>query len=358
MVLAQNKMSDLINILSKILQQNTVSHGKRWCHGATRDNGGSGYKWHVPNGKRVTEDSRCGWCVTNNIINGCNKYRGDVHRINCDSASDTNLFAVKFGGFRVWLTKLGDSDIPFYLEPDNRDKTSSGLGIVVVPTCVEYMINIQLDNKKDENDYFTVEAKVGDKTVVINNGKSIYYGSKCKIKGMKTGSDQSFLFYSPASGEASPEGMNQNNKIKLTLKRFRRKRIVQSYSRGFHEESAGVKGCVAKGLSGGTTLSGGTSVSHVSTSSTSDRFKEKGECSISFQLVCNESDEVKRAVNFGWKNKNVVKMIKTLTKRDSNITRLENELKTERRKLDELVQTVHSTVQDQLQTQQNMMLDL
>ena len=304
-------MSDLINTLSKILQQNT-STAKRWCHGATRGDGG-GYRWYVPRGKKITEDSRCEWCATNHIVSGCDKYRRSIYNIGCHSAKDTNLFAVKFGGFVVWLTKLGDSDIPFYLEPSNRRKTGSGLGIVIVPTSVEYVINIQLDDKKDENDYFTVEAKMGDQTVVINEGQSIYHDGRCKIKGMKASTDQSFLFYSLSRGEASSPAINQNNKIKLTLKRFRRKEPII-----------------------------GTNISYIF-ASPSDRFKEKSGCSISLQLLSNESDEIKRVVNFEWKNKDVLEMTET------HITRIESELETERYNLSEF----QSTTQEQLQTQQN-----
>ena len=205
---------------------------RRYCHGSRQSTGPFPPKyWLVPTGKFSNHDTRCGHCQ--NVLH---MHDGSIlntyFNINCNSASDPTLTTMKYGGFAVSSTLLNNIDVPLYLDPENRHKTTSGVGIFIVPTQTEFQIVIDVAEHGAQFNTFTInDAMAGDEKIVINSGRKLYYdGGRAVIRGFNTGSERSFLFVAPSEWEKKnePEArvaatLSESNIFTIELQPYTRK---------------------------------------------------------------------------------------------------------------------------------------
>lgn len=306
------------------------------------------------------------------------KYKGpcqllssqDIGRFTvCESIAKDSSYTVfsRDGTFTVQiLTK--DKKSPFYINAPmdtivTRANTMTGAGVFLLPTQAEYGIKISFargDDHMDRDMYFDIKSITfgDDKKVEINNGKTIYYLTETTVSGMKTGSKESFKFYSPSDYELKelpndvPDHLSQHNLITIKLQKHKRirKQEPQSWRRSdkFNKEddfmltlsrkrgggnlfdqtfSAGesrfesrsvansspilppATGSVSAAgfgnsndpylnVSTGTTISGNSYVPEVSTVETTDKYEPIGpEVTFRIQLGCFQDDKVKEVYN-------------------------------------------------------------
>lgn len=138
---------------------------------------------------------------------------------------------INYQGFHITVENADiKSSIPYRLAEGHEYKAKEGVGIFTLPTQTHYKIVIHHESYDFDNQYFTVEMYVGDKKVIINNDKHIYYNVVCEVCGMKTNSTDSFLFYSPSKYESLDkkklEKMNKDNIIRIQIKVYKREKFV------------------------------------------------------------------------------------------------------------------------------------
>ena len=210
---------------------------RRYCHGSEHYRGDDEYIWYVPKGENPEKDSRCSYCYKTGVVNdlNCSLYIRDacIVGISCDSEKDKERTTVSFHGMEVSIQALdvpyedrGIASRPLYLLPESKEKVKVGLGVYQVSTQTKYQVVIRQTPGISSSNCFTLKAKVGNTDVVINNNENIYYYGSAYINGMKTGTQESFLFTSPtesqkASGDV-PEHLNESNKIWLTITRYKK----------------------------------------------------------------------------------------------------------------------------------------
>lgn len=293
-------------------------------------------KWYTPNGKSTTSCTYCEECFTKNIKGTPSESSfycsSSLHNCNCDYPRDYSKVAVEKGDIRIYVKNPNGT---IYSKVEDTLANLNGVMHVCVPTCAEYHIVIEnLKSTSDKHSYITFESgKVGDKRISINNGSRIYYPLQIVVKGFQTGTSESFMFKSLSDREKgegkSLEGENTTNVISLNIQQWKETPATsrymymgdrdssdffgsstrtrgggESYSKGGYDrgDSGESMKCMANSssreLSGGATVSGGSYVDNVRTSTTNSTFTKVGEA-VEFlvQLVCNQSDEEKYAAN-------------------------------------------------------------
>lgn len=263
--------------------------------------------WYTPVGKSTYECTICEECF--------NKYLKDkpgasdfgvysqLDSCNCDYNTFYDRCGLEIGGIKVTITnaKTGEK----YTKLDNEMANLNGVVHFLLPTCTEYIINI--DNLT--GNYFTFESGfIGEKKIIVNGGKNIYYPTNLNIQGFETGTNDSFMFISPSFREKNEgyniEGENTTNIIKLKFCRWKREyngaKICNTRfddCRSIDNESARSFSSY-KSLSGGATVSGGSYVDNIKTSTTTDNFTQiGGEIEFIIQLVCDQNDSEKYEIN-------------------------------------------------------------
>jgi hypothetical protein len=262
-------------------------------------------------------------------------------KCNCDYPKRNEKYSLETNGLRV--TIMSKDGTTMYPKMKNDLANLNGVVHISVPTTREYIIVV--DNLNDsENSYLSFKSgSVGDKKITINDGRLIYYTSNIEIKGFKTGTNDSFMFISQCQQEKEEgkvlEGENITNVIKLTVKKWDRKKKAErvgslgGYAHGYNDwgesgmYSSQCRGVAAKGgskskkpkggmggifkndptnacldmeenFSGGATVSGGSRVDDVRTKSTSDTFTDlNDDTEIVIQLVCTQTEEEKLEAN-------------------------------------------------------------
>ena len=293
-------------------------------------------KWYIPPGKQSSECTYCESCYAQyvkDIAPNASEYRmqTNLYQCNCDYPKDYSKYALEKDGLRVTVTSK--DGVKMFQKVENTVANLNGVMHVDLPSCTEYIVNIE-KLSDDPDEYITFESgTVGDKQILVENGRRIYYPYNIELKGFKTGTNDSFMFISQTEQEKSEgrelEGENKMNVITVKVNRYRRERVPRYYDDGHLEcyggdRSRGIsKGgggyfktdCMEKGISkggieeglcmlacsnmsGGTTVSGGSYVDHVRSQTTSDRFSEIGRpIEFMIQLVCTQSEEEKYRVN-------------------------------------------------------------
>lgn len=330
--------------------------------------------WYVPLGKTSHECTYCEECYTTFVkgtpIDIGYTRHDKLYSCNCDFPKDLNKLGLQKNDIRV--TIVDAKTFKVYSKLENEMANLNGVMHVALPTCTEYIICIEnLNTSKDV--YFTIESgKIGDKEIVINHGQKIYYKSELEIKGFKTGTNESFMFISQSNQEKSEgktlEGENVTNVINLKVKKWRREvEEVMGYrggyrsrgggdrfgskggeaTKGFSYDSEPVDACgdffgSSNSLSGGATISGGSYVGNVQTTTTNDTFHPIDD-TVEFliQLVCNQTEDEKCEINKKYYlKKDLEEREKLLSKKkivDDNIRGLEEKLQNEKNSLEKLV---------------------
>lgn len=290
--------------------------------------------WYTPVGKTSRECTICEDCFFKYSLKR-NEYttNNNLYECNCDYPKDYTKTSLTKDGIRVSIVDVVTNQAYNRLEVSDAALVN-GVMHVGLPTTAQYMILIENDSSNSDT-YFTIEnGSVGDKRILINGGRTIYYGNSTEIMGFETGSNQSFMFQSLSSQEKSEgstlSGENVTNIISLKIRKWKVEVKPRSMSRGYGElrsrggdrgtakgsgddfyqacsddyESMGVNSRIAESVSwtGGATVYGGSHVHDVKTTSTSDKFIPVGEV-IEFliQLVCTQTDLEKYAANRRYK---------------------------------------------------------
>lgn len=189
--------------------------------------------WYIPSGETGSTCTYCEECfnlyvvpttediTSYKIING-----GQLVNCNCDYPKDLNKCSITKESIRV--TVFDTKSFKTFDILENSVANLNGVMHVALPTCTEYAILIENLNNSDPNLYFSFEpsSKVGDKPIVINDGRTIFYKKDLEVKGFKTGTNDSFMFISLSDQEKSSgktlSGENVTNVISLKVKKYRR----------------------------------------------------------------------------------------------------------------------------------------
>jgi hypothetical protein len=303
------------------------------CPGRVRSSDSS-RKWYVPPGKTSHECTYCESCFlryVKNIAPNAEQFTMvmNLFDCNCDYPKDYSLYGLEKDNIRVTVSSKNGEMLP---KIDNTIANLNGVMHVLVPTCTEYNISVEQLEINDDI-YLTFESgSVGSKSIVMNEGKRLYYPTELTIKGFKTGNNESFMFISQSSKEKEEgktlDGENETNVITITVKKWKRGRqtypyyathFMQSQSRGLSKggcskgmsrggcenEMSRSKGdsdneCFAQSsaYSGGATVSGGSYVGTDTSRTTNDTFSPLGEpIEFLIQLVCSQSNDEKYKVN-------------------------------------------------------------
>jgi len=296
--------------------------------------------WYIPAGKTSSECTYCEECFIR-YIRGTDADRygafttsRSLGNCTCDYPKNYANCSLERGGMRVMIVDAKTSTMYPVLEGENIANLN-GVMHVVVPTATEYTICVENMDKTSDHFFAIESAKVGEKPIVINGGKIIYYKNLTEVKGFATGTNDSFMFMSQSSREKIEgikplDGENVSNIISLKIQkmqrrprlpsvptvdwcgteRFRGSGKLQSSSRGMakgfdcDDDNDGMERFAKSarnsdtrqitietgttsfaGLTGGATMSGGTYV-------------ELGEpVEFLIQLVCDQDDETKYAAN-------------------------------------------------------------
>lgn len=281
-------------------------------------------KWYIPAGKTSHECTYCEECY-NTYVKATPQDHGfttndNLYSCNCDYPKDYTGKCLMKNDFRIMIC---DSKTNKTLEIiPNSLAQLNGVAQFVLPTCTNYYITIENMDNNTKTWFSFANGKVGDKPIIINNGQLIYHNKSLNIEGFKTGTKDSFLFYSPSNQEKwegkSIEGVNVTNIINLKLKKYNREpryTMRESYGYGGGLECLGMpRGgdggmylCGTRGepevfaagaISGGATLSGGSYVDNIRTTRTMDTFTQIGDdLEFIIQLVNTQTDEEKYNAN-------------------------------------------------------------
>ena len=317
--------------------------------------------WYTPPGKSTSQCTICEECFNKYIKGTKDEFNfgeySHLNSCNCDYETYDDKVGFKQNGIKVTVlnAKTGQN----YNIVENEMANLNGVIHVVLPTCTEYMIRINNLNN-DGCNYFTFESGfVGDKKIIINNGTQIYYPSKLEIKGMETGTNNSFMFMSQSNQEKYEgrqlEGENFSNIIKIKIKQWRKKVYKNFYeTRCIDYESPRFMDCRSSessfsytkrlsksNFSGGATVSGGSRVDDVKTTTTRDTFEQiGGETEFVIQLVCDQDELEKYETNKGYYLKKEIdernKLLKEKEIVSENIKRYEDKIKYEKENMEKL----------------------
>lgn len=300
-------------------------------------------KWYGLANKPITDDTRCEYCyqqmklINPSVANTMYPIQHTNNRIDCDSISDPSLSKITVGGMLVGILDPTET-IPFLVNPKAASQREHGVLVVNMPPVQDYVIEIKQTDYMPSDVYYTISATVGNKRVVINDGKLIYYSGRAVVRGFETGGSDSFKFI--AAGNITDRTLAKefadagadSNIIQIVIDKYRRipKRSYWGSMRGYNYDTIGTFGmtitkngsarpvpvasappsvlgasaacsstydssretaCVANigqastSLLGGRTGSGGMYVEPVKTTSTADTFDKIGTHAITIQLV-------------------------------------------------------------------------
>lgn len=187
--------------------------------------------WYGFSHKPISQDTRCEFCYQHmkrlGIADAEGMYRIVDHSstIDCDTLSDHRLTSLTTNNFRVRV-ESADGQTPYLVNTASEEKRNRGVLIVDMPETADYAVVLEnLRPSYDDSSYYTYTMKVGDREVVVNDGRKIYYQKKTRVSGFRTGSSESFRFVAntPGNGDASAESA-VSNVITIVIDRFRRER--------------------------------------------------------------------------------------------------------------------------------------
>jgi hypothetical protein len=182
--------------------------------------------WYGLQGVPVYDDTRCEYCVRHmsrlNLRYGRQPfpYDSEHNSIDCDSLSDYAVSGMRYKDF-VFQIIAADGSTPMLVHPEDQTLRDHGVLVVEMPEKQDYMVKIQ-PVEQNSYTYYTFTMKVGDRDVVINNGKKIYYRQAAAVLGFQTGATESFKFVAdtPSNGESKAAGAN-SNVITIRIDRYK-----------------------------------------------------------------------------------------------------------------------------------------
>lgn len=268
--------------------------------------------WYGFSAKPISQDTRCEFCYQHmkrmGIANreGMYKIIGHSPQIDCDSLGDHRLTTLNFNNFRIRV-ESADGQTPFLVNTEHETKRRNGVLIVDMPETADYSVVLENMRPSYDDSYYTYTMRVGDRDVVVNDGRKIYYQHKTRVSGFRTGTNESFRFVAntPGNGDA-PAGSAGSNVITIVVDLYRRQRNPQyvsvsynsrgfdffgsgreSQTRGFDSYNAGFSAAAAAAPSvvGGRTETGQRYVGDVITTSTDDVFVKTGTFTATIQLI-------------------------------------------------------------------------
>jgi hypothetical protein len=224
---------------------------RRQCWGHVQKDAILTDEWHTPRTSYNGFDTRCHYCYSNKIVAHLDlvPYTCNPNTtISCDSGLDKNLTKVNYKNFLVSL-EIGNTGIPLYLHPDERDKTENGVGIFLASTMSTFKIKIEPNDQTffgiEKTRYFTVKCKVGNTNITIpgsNNLNPQYHNStlvldKYNLQNSNSNSNTNtntneFVFYSPSESELqNPQLLNTSiptaNKVYIEITPYVKKSPVK-----------------------------------------------------------------------------------------------------------------------------------
>jgi len=222
--------------------------------------------WYGFNNKPISQDTRCEYCYKK--ILDLDPRRADsmymlashTGRIDCDSITDSDLASMMYKGFSFKVLS-GDKSIPYLVHAPKANNRTNGVYTVEMPETADYCIEIeklapqhsggfsfQLANASQASNqthkkYYTFEMSVGERKVIVNQGKVIYYNGKVSVSGFETGKNANFKFIANKPGVSSSVSNTDPNSniITITINEYKRipkiKHIEMSimYSKHNHE---------------------------------------------------------------------------------------------------------------------------
>lgn len=290
------------------------------CPGVKRLSGKTG-PWFIRNGKSASETTYCLHCF-NQHFKGTDEENNflvqwDLPNCNCDYQLEQSPDRLKKDEFEIMLVNTKTGQL-FPLRPDEAEETANlnGVGHFILPTCVDYEILIRHNSNTGENVWFRmIKGTLGkEKEIVLNDGRTIYHNGNLDLKSVKTGTYESFRFYSPSKLEKyqgkTVEGENETNIIHLEFQKYIRK-PSEVISMGYQKQSASLDSqpiLMYESYSGGATVPGGLYTGHLNTKTTHDTFEAFGDpVTVTLQLICNQTDEEKYKINMEHKRQQDIK---------------------------------------------------
>lgn len=176
----------------------------------------------------ISDDTRCQYCATHLLMKGePNLYAlaSFSDRIDCDSLDDAGLSKLSSNGFLFGVTSP-DENVPFLVHPEKAEARRQGVLVVEMPAVQDYSVFIDPQNTRVYDKWYTFEMSVGDRKVLVNGGKTLYYNGRTKVSGFSTGSSDSFRFVAEQKRAdfAHEAGINapNTNLITIRVNTFRR----------------------------------------------------------------------------------------------------------------------------------------
>jgi len=285
----------------------------RPCPGNARVNDTS-RSWYVKSGHTPEEMTYCEECFEKYISfmekPFYTRYTG-LPFCNCDYNKYYRHADLRSNGINVSIINQ-NTGLEFDKLHDSH-ANSNNVMHMTLPTNSHYSIVINNESHDYDNNVYLefVSGKVGNKYIIMNGGKKIYYSKKIKIDGYATGSNESFLFISLSDKDKMNGHLisheNESNIIKLKLRKYRRMPSAQT---SLYLNNSPFLYRMVNELSGGATVSGGRYVDNVDTVATNDNFEQiGGDIDFTIQLLCNQSDVEKYNSNNKYFNRTTNKNI-------------------------------------------------
>lgn len=189
---------------------------------------GSETNWYGFNQIPINEDTRCEYCYRH-----MKEVDPSMHMfpivwksamIDCDTILHPVLSMLELDGFRFQVVSH-DMKRPFLIHPAKSRDRQNGLLCVELPKQSKFAVIIdpQVSKQIQNNLYYSFKMRVGEKEVVINEGKLIYYKERTSIHGYSP--TVAFEFKAegktPNEYEAKPE-----NLIRIELTVYKRDRSI------------------------------------------------------------------------------------------------------------------------------------
>lgn len=171
--------------------------------------------WYGFNTVPISEDTRCEYCYRH--MKEIDPYMSmfpigqSPSQIDCDTILHPVLSMLEVNNFRFQVVSQ-DMKRPFLVYPQRGDERRNGLLCVELPKQSNFAVIIdpQVSSQRGIHVlYYSFKMRVGEKEVVVNDGKTTYYQDRTTIHGYSP--TESFEFKAegktPNEYETSPENL-------------------------------------------------------------------------------------------------------------------------------------------------------
>lgn len=224
-------LHSVTNMQATIATNPTNKLSTNYCVGKGNYSLASTTNWFGFVYRPITRDTRCQYCAAHlKMLGEQNLYGLATHsaEIDCDSITDMTIAGMEHKGFSFGV-RSPNGRTPFLVHPEKAAARHQGVLVVEMPEIQDYCVEINPQrNAFDSDKYYTFEMSVGDRAVVINDGRPIYYNGVTKVSGFTTGTNDSFKFVAEKKRAefAGATGINDpnTNLITIRIQTFRRER--------------------------------------------------------------------------------------------------------------------------------------